>query len=396
MTTYYHGIEVIEIDDGSRPIEIKTSSVSLHIGTAPDADTNLIPENEPVWLTGTKLRALGNAGTLPWSVAMARDQAIAPTLVIRIPTIQTAPEDPHEEAQLNAVVGSESSLTGVYAALGAMEATGLKPKIITAAGWTHQRPGNADNPVVAALQGVAERLRAVVIKDGPNTTPEAAIQDRASWGGTRTYVLDPWVKRMENGATIERPASSAMMGVIARMDAQKGYWWSPSNQPIYGITGVSRKVPFIRGDRGCEAQVMNQNHVGTIVSIPGRGRVIWGNRSTSSDTQWMYLSVRRTADMVYEAVEYGHDWAVDRPIDPLLPQDMLEGVNSFMRHQTAIGASLGGQAWLDPELNTPDQIKLGRLYVDFDLRPPTPLEHGIFRAHLNDGYFTEVLAQQAA
>jgi phage tail sheath protein FI len=67
-------------------------------------------------------------------------------------------------------------------------------------------------------------------------------------------------------------------------------------------------------------------------------------------------------------------------------------VNAFLRHLISVGAIIGGRAWLDPTLNTPDQLQQGKLYVDFDLEPPAPLEHLIFRAHRNGQYYEELVA----
>jgi phage tail sheath protein FI len=48
-------------------------------------------------------------------------------------------------------------------------------------------------------------------------------------------------------------------------------------------------------------------------------------------------------------------WAVDRNITKTYIEDVLEGVNAYLRHLRTVGAIINGQAWADPELNTPDQ-----------------------------------------
>jgi len=106
--------------------------------------------------------------------------------------------------------------------------------------------------------------------------------------------------------------------------------------------------------------------------------------------------VRRTADMVYESVERGHRWALDRPFSPQLLNDIVDGVDAFLRNLKAQGAILGGKAWIDPELNTEATLKAGQLYIDFDIEPPAPLERLTFRAHRNDGYYTELVQSALA
>ncbi len=35
----------------------------------------------------------------------------------------------------------------------------------------------------------------------------------------------------------------------------------------------------------------------------------------------------------------------------------------------------------------------GKLFLDFDLEPPAPLEHLAFRAHRENGYYVELVDQ---
>jgi hypothetical protein len=73
--------------------------------------------------------------------------------------------------------------------------------------------------------------------------------------------------------------------------------------------------------------------------------------------------------------------------------DIQESVNAYLRHLKAVGALLGGRCWLDEELNSKEQLMAGKLYLDFDLEPPAPLEHLTFRAHRNNGYYEELVSQ---
>ncbi|KAF0119459.1 MAG: tail sheath protein [Rhodospirillaceae bacterium] len=65
--TFLHGVRVIEIDDGPRPIRSVETGVIGLIGTAPDADVTVFPLDTPVLVAGSRLKAaqLGAEGTLP-------------------------------------------------------------------------------------------------------------------------------------------------------------------------------------------------------------------------------------------------------------------------------------------------------------------------------------------
>ncbi|GFM38325.1 phage tail sheath C-terminal domain-containing protein [Desulfovibrio psychrotolerans] len=396
---FLHGVEVVEIDAGPRPIQTVKSSVIGIVGTAPDADPAAFPLNTPVLIAGSrkeaaKLDTVGDyAGTLPAALDAILDQCGAMVVVVRVE------EGADETVTMTNVVGGVDGVTGQYEGVQALLASksvlGFTPRILLAPGFTHQRPEDSENPgtylknpVAAELEGIAERMRAVILVDGPNTNDAAAIAAIGDYGTARVYMVDPWVKVYRNGAYANEPASARVAGVIARTDNDKGFWWSPSNKPIYGISGTSRPVDFTLGDANCRANALNEKKVATIINEGGY--ILWGNRTASTDSKWLFLSVRRTADMINESLLQAHMWAVDRNITKTYVQDVIEGVNAYLRHLKAVGAILGGSCWADPELNTPDQIAQGKVYFDFDFTPPYPAEHITFRSHLVNDYITEV------
>lgn len=392
---FLHGVEVLEIDTGARPIETVRSSVIGIVGTAPRADEKAFPLNTPVMIAGSRTEAaklLKNAGpddgTLPDALDSVFDQAGAVVVVVRVEK-----SDDAQQQMANVIGGVDSNTgqyTGVHALLGAESKLGVAPRILIAPGYTHQRTADAKNAVVAELQGIAERLRAVVIADGPNTTDEEAQQHAQQIGSPRVFVVDPWVRKLNaQGQTVDAPPSACVAGLIAKTDNDAGFWVSPSNKPINGIVGVSRPVDFTLGDANSRANILNENHVATIIRQDGYR--LWGNRtSAKNDSKWHYLSVRRTADMINETLLRAHLWAVDRNITKTYLQDVTEGVNAYLRHLAAIGAIIKGQCWADPELNTPDQIQLGRVFIDFDFSASYPAEHITFRSQLTNRYLTEV------
>lgn len=476
---FLHGIEVIEIDDGIRPIRTVKSAIIGLIGTAPDADPTYFPLNEPVAIVGNPRFAqrLGDSGTLKDAINRIFEQAGATVVVVRVE------EDENPAITRGNIVGKATEGTGVWAFLKSRAKTALTPRILIAPGFTEQRVNNgvtdvivtdkgsgypsadyveftftpedgneptilpsftaivptegqdagkiveviinepgegitnngtgptltcnappvgdqatftlqigiAKNPVVAAMQSIAPRLRAVIVADGPSTTDEAVIQYRGDYGDKRVYIVDPKVTVYdpETNSHVAYPASPTVAGVICRMDNDKGFWWSPSNQELYGITGTARPIDFDISDPHSQANYLNENEITTI--IRHEGFRLWGNRTTSSDPNWAFLSVRRTADMIYESLEEAFLWAIDRPFSVNNIVEIVESVRAYLRHLAAVGAILGGDAWIDPTINTKDQMMQGKLYVDFDIEPPAPIEHLIFRAHRNGDYYEELI-----
>ena len=401
---FLHGVEVIEIDSGPRPIRTVRSSVIGIIGTAPAADEEKFPYNMPVLIAGSRAEAaaLGGLGTLPAAVDDIFDQTGAMLVVIRVPDggaeevpfvdpelLEFAPFIPNLPQIIGGVDAETGQYLGVQAFLAAESEVHVTPRILIAPEYSH-------HPAVAnELLSVAERLRAVVIADGPNMTDADAIDYRDMFGSPRLYLVDPWVKIWDAASNVEvvRPASARVAGLIAKSDAERGFWWSPSNREIRGVLGTARSVDFALGDVNARANYLNEHEVTTIIQKTGFR--LWGNRTCSADPKWAFLSVRRTADMINESLLRAHMWAVDRNITKTYLEDVLEGVNAYLRHLRTVGAIINGRAWADPDLNTPDQISQGKVYIDFDFTPPYPAEHITFRSHLVNDYLVEVLPEVA-
>ncbi|MFP3030049.1 MAG: phage tail sheath family protein, partial [Wolbachia sp.] len=261
----------------------------------------------------------------------------------------------------------------------------VAPRILIAPQFTHQLPEseNPKNPVVAALIGVAEKLRSIIVADGPNTNDEEAIKWRKSIGSSRIYVVDPWVKVFIEGKEEILPSSPFVAGLIAKVDSEQGFWHSPSNKEINGIVGTSRPIDFSLGYANCRANHLNENEVTTI--IHQNGYRLWGNRTCSNDSKWAFLSVRRTADLINDSLLRAHLWAVDRNITKTYIDDVIEGVNSYLANLKAQGAIISGKCYATPELNTPANIASGKVYFDFEFTPPYPAEQITFRSHLVSG-----------
>jgi phage tail sheath protein FI len=385
MPDFLHGIEVTEISDGIRPIRTVRSSVIGLIGDAPLADATAFPLDTPVLVTGPRqAAALGLTGSLLDSYTAIYQQGAAVVVVVRVAGADAA-------AIQAAAVGDPIAFTGVNAFLRAQELVGLTPRILVAPGLTGDRPLDAANPVITALLPVATRLRAIVVADGPNTDTADALTFAADWGSDRLFIVDPAVRVYDTVAQAleTRPASPFAAGAIAASDITRGFWWSPSNTVLAGVSGAARPISFGLSDTQTEANLLNEANVATVVQI--NGWRLWGNRTTATDTLWTFLSVRRTADIIYDSIEEALLWALDRPASPQLVVDIRDTVQSYLDLLVGRGALLGGRVWFDPELNPVTALQAGQLTLDFDIEPPAPIERLTFRAHRNGDYY-ETLA----
>ena len=400
---FLHGVEIIEINDGARPIQTVKSSVIGLVGTAPQG-----PVNTPTLILGSRAKAVEIFGanddankdyTIPKALDGIFDQAGSMVVVINVADpsnpahLTTGSLDPANITSADVVGGVDGTTgqyKGVHALLAANSELGVTPRILIAPGFTHDMPSGNANPVVSELLGIAENLRAVIIADLPNTNDTDAIDYVGDFGSARVYPIYPWVKVLDSlGVIVEEPASARVAGLIVKSDNERGFWWSPSNLVINGIVGISKPIDFVLGDVNSKANYLNENNIATIIQESGFR--LWGNRTLSADPKWAFLQARRTADMINDSLLKAHLWAVDRNITKTYIEDVLEGVNNYLRHLKSIGAIIGGTAFADPELNTPDQIAQGKVSFDFDFTPPYPAEHITFRSKMTDDYLSEIV-----
>ena len=341
------------------------------------------PVNKPVLIAGSQLEAarLGSAGTLPQALTAIFGQAGAMVVVIRVE------EGEDSAATISNVVGGvddSGQYTGVHALLGAECAVHVAPKVLIAPGFT------GEAAVATALQPIADRLRAIALIEGKDTTDADAISYRDTFGSKRLFLTDPgmmaWSTEENRDITVSNSAYIA--GLIARIDNEHGFWWSPSNQLIYGITGLTRPIDFVLGDANSRANYLNENEVATVIHQDGYR--LWGNRTCSADPKWAFINVVRTADILNDSLQREHLWAVDRCITRTYVTDVQEGVNAYIRSLIAQGALLGGRCWPDPDLNSPTNLAAGKVYWNFDFTPPAPAEHLTFQSILTDSYYAMI------
>ena len=86
---------------------------------------------------------------------------------------------------------------------------------------------------------------------------------------------------------------------------------------------------------------------------------------------------------------------MDRPFSAQLLIDIRDSVQAYLDTLIRRGAILGGKAWLDPELNSEATLKAGKLFLDFDIEPPAPLEHLTLQARRNGDYYEELMLSVA-
>lgn len=274
--------------------------------------------------------------------------------------------------------------SGAQALLDVQSLFGFAPKILIAPGYS------SEATVRAALQVLAQstKLRAVVLADAPVAATRDEVLAARGPGGDfdlqasdeRVYYCYPHLKVGDRLS----PLASRLAGVIARTDAERGYWHSPSNKPILGVTGVEAHLTASISDPTCDVNLLNAAGVGTVFTGHGLGIRTWGNRSSafpgSSDVT-TFLSVRRTIDVVDESIERFTLAHLDGPIGPVLIEAVLADVNDFLRTLMQRGALVAGsRVEYFAEDNPPSQLANGHIVFTKTVCPPPPAERITYKS----------------
>lgn len=382
MADYLHGVRVLELNDGTRPIRTIPTAVIGLVCTADDADATTFPLDTPVLLTNVQAAVgkAGTKGTLRASLQAIVDQTKPYTIVVRVK------EGTDEAATNSALIGTttaEGKYTGMKALLAAKARVGMVPRILGV-------PGLDSLPVAAALGAIAKDLRGFAYVSAWNCkTKEEVVAYRENFGGREMMVIWPEFLNWDTvtNKTVTASAVARALGLRAKIDQETGWHKTLSNVQVSGVTGISADVFWDLQNPATDANYLNSNEITTLINEGGFR--FWGSRTCTDDPLFAFENYTRTAQILADTMAAAHMWAVDRPLHPSLVRDIIEGVNAKFREMVAQGYLIGGSCWYPDDANDKDTLKAGKLFLDYDYTPVPPLEDLTLRQRITDRYLMD-------
>ena len=384
-TEYHHGVRVIEINGGIRPIRTIATAVIGIVCTAEDADATLFPLDRPVLITDV-LGAIGKAGTsgtLAPTLQAIADQANAITVVVRV---AAGAEDSQTTTN---VIGKQdgASYTGMQALLVAEAQVGVRPRILGA-------PGLDTQPVTAALAIIAKKLRAMAyVSCAASASVTEAIAYREQFAQRELMLIYPDFVAFNttDSSTGMAFATARALGLRAMLDQQQGWHKSISNVAVAGVTGISRDVHWDLQDPATDAGLLNAADITTLIN--SNGYKFWGSRTCSDDPLFAFETATRSAQILADTIAEAQLVYIDKPLHPSLVKDMLESINAKFRELVAAGYLLGASAWYDEAANQASQLQDGKLAIEYDYTPVPPLENLLLNQRITARYFADFPAR---
>lgn len=382
---YHHGVRVLEINEGTRPIRTVATAVVGMVCTAEDADAATFPLNKPVLLTDvlTASGKAGEAGTLARSLDAIADQASPITVVVRVAEGET---DAETTSNIVGSVTAAGQYTGLKALLAAEAQLGVRPRILGV-------PGLDNLAVTTEMVAIAEKMRAFAYAncwDCDNVSD--AIAYRQGFGARELMLIWPDFINWDTATNADKPAAAVAraLGLRAKLDEQVGWHKTLSNVPVNGVSGLSKDIYWDLQNPATDAGLLNADDVTTLIRRDGFR--FWGSRTCSADPLFAFENYTRTAQVLADTMAEGQFWAADKPMHNSLVRDLVESIQAKIRELVRNGYLIGGDCWFDPAANDKDTLKAGKLYLDYDYTPVPPLENLQLRQRITDRYLVNFAA----
>ncbi len=388
MSDYHHGVQVLEINDGTRVISTVSTAIIGMVCTASDADAATFPLNTPVLITRVQnaIAKAGKKGTLRAALQAIADQAKPVVVVVRVEEGTGADAEAQTLSNIIGTTDENGKYTGLKALLSAAAVTGVKPRILGV-------PGLDSLEVATALAPVCQKLRAFgyVSAWGCKTLSEA-IDYRENFSQRELMVIWPDFLAWDTtaNATATAYATARALGLRARIDEEQGWHKTLSNVGVNGVTGISADVFWDLQEPGTDADLLNEAGVTTLIRKDGFR--FWGNRTCSDDPLFLFENYTRTAQVIADTMAEGHMWAVDKPITATLIRDIVDGINAKFRELKTGGYIVDATCWFDEEANDAESLKAGKLIIDYDYTPVPPLENLTLRQRITDKYLADLVS----
>jgi hypothetical protein len=228
--------------------------------------------------------------------------------------------------------------------------------------------------------------RFVVLDTPPEQTPGAALRIKSRIDSSFAALYYPWViapnplAQKGNKSIAQEillPPSGFVCGIYARNDKTRGVSKSPANETVRGALRLETNIS------NADHDLLNHKGVNRLRFFPGRGNLLWGARTTTSDPDWKYVGTRRY--ITYLDIDRGTRWAVIEKNGPQLWDKIHESVSTFLHNEWVSGALLGGntdEAFFvrcDRTTMTQNDLDNGRLICLIGVAVLKPAEFVVFR-----------------
>jgi phage tail sheath protein FI len=162
---------------------------------------------------------------------------------------------------------------------------------------------------------------------------------------------------------ITLPPSSAIAGVYARVDRDRGVWKAPANVSLNYVIKPTVKITNTIQDN-LNVDTVAGKSINAIRTFTGKGTLVWGSRTLAgNDSEWRYVPVRRFFNMAEESIKKATEQFVFEPNDANTWIRVRAMIENFLILQWRAGALAGAK----PEQAFYVRIGLGQTMSAMDI-----------------------------
>lgn len=194
------------------------------------------------------------------------------------------------------------------------------------------------------------------------------------------------VKAELNSLSVVLPPSSAIAGVYARVDKDRGVWKAPANVSLNAVVKPTLKITNEKQEN-LNVDPVGGKSINAIRSFTGKGVLVWGARTLSgNDNEWRYISVRRFYNMVEESLKKATERVVFESNDAntwIKVKAQIENFLTVLWRDGALAGAVPEQAFFVNigigKTMTALDILEGRMIVEVGMAVVRPAEFIILR-----------------
>ncbi|MCX2722619.1 phage tail protein [Roseibium salinum] len=408
MTKPIFGMSFTRPDDEIVPALGADFSQTLLIETSEDASAASYPLDTPVRFSTSDAAAMADLGTglLADAVNGIHAQlsdlnAGADVTVVRV------------AEGVDAATTAASIAAIVDGIAGIPSAVNKTPRIVVA-GRTAWRPDlDTTNPVIAALEANLGKILAVAPVDVDDTSAANAIDARETMTSERLMPIGVAARVWDGAQVVTRPMSPRVAGLMIRIDNQVGGGlpFHPfANRPIFGLAGISRKIPFSTLDGSTEGQqllaanvsIVAEGETGVDGAVADGGYRFIGTDNAHTGELWEQIhQVRGTDYIVTQIIEITNQF-LGRRVSADTVEAWINSIAFALRDHVNAGNIIGytpRSQMFKASQNSPENIRLGHLKLDIGIEPSPVFklaEHEIRRWRpAVEGLVNEIIARLA-
>lgn len=243
----------------------------------------------------------------------------------------------------------------------------------------HHTDVNLSDAIITHCTKMKDRF--AILHSKPSDTISTIQNIRPNFDTSYAAFYFPWINvydpRIKRQSLV--PPSGHIAGVYAKTDTERGVHKAPANVVLQGITDLQYQITK------SEQDLLNPKGVNCLRTFPGRGNLVWGARTLSTNTLLKYVPVRRFLLYLEESIEEGTYWVVFEPNDERLWARVKATITEFLTRVWRDGALMGTKpeeaffVKCDRTTMTPDDINNGRLICMIGVATVKPAEFVIFR-----------------